>query len=684
MSNASDPAQKTIPLHTPLLRGSKRPRVALVGHRRAGKTTIFRNASSPAMQIRRLEGTDDVYQECLVDVGLDQMSLIDLSPIASLNPVTPENRAVLTYLLWGDCPPEKSDSPSIGIPAPDVLIQVVDATALQRDLELTLELSQLGRPMLIALNRADEAHERGQFINIRILSELLGIPVIPTVAHMGKGLSALFEAAIGIAREKTCPLSQPSPPHIAESLRALNALISGIDTEAFPKIPRTFLLSRLAENDDYFLNLLGSHFPGLIPQITETRAKAEKNLPRSLPEEIHADRHHRAATLFESVTYLRGLRGIKSSKGPQYWLDTFFLHPRLGLIGSMAVFAAVLLLVFEVSTFLDSQTSARLAEWAQEWQPVSTAGVVGRALVDGFIGLIGIVVPYMLPLAFLLVFLEESGVMHRIAFVVDRGFHYIGLHGGVAVPFLVGLGCNVPAISAASTTGSMRERVVASILVSFVPCSARSAIILAIGGKYLGWVGVLAILGITVLTIAVIGKLLTRHYSGSTPGMIQPIPPYSIPAWKELFRKTWQRSEDIVTIVTPLLVAGSIVLALLNHYGADAVINTALTPITVWWLNLPVELGVPILFGILRKELSLLMIFQALGTEEIAPLLDSIQIFTFLVFLTLYVPCISTFAVMSKMLGRKEALFSAAISFAGALIVAGIARFTLEFARALF
>jgi len=283
----------------------------------------------------------------------------------------------------------------------------------------------------------------------------------------------------------------------------------------------------------------------------------------------------------------------------------------------------------------------------------------------------------------LLVALEESGVMHRVAFVVDRGFHHIGLHGGVAVPFLIGLGCNVPAISAAATIGSRRERVVSAILITFVPCSARSAIILAIGGKYLGGLGVFAIFTLTLLVIATLGKLLARRYTDSAPGMVLSIPAYSLPVWGKVWRKTWERTEDIVTIVTPLLVIGSVVLALLSHFGADALINTALYPVTVWWLGLPLVLGVPILFGVLRKELSLLMIYQALGTLDIEQLLDHAQIFTFIVFLTFYVPCLSTFAVMLKTLGRKEAWFSVLISLLSALLMAGAVRGVLGLAHVL-
>ena len=673
--------QKIIPLRGPLLRGSRKPRVVLIGRYGVGKSTIFETASSPVVRHERLAGVGSAYQECIVDVGLDQISLVDLPSIDSLHRLSEHDQVVLMYLLWGDCWPSFVSHNIVcesDFQAPDVLVQVVDATSLEKDLELSLELSLLGRPMVIALNRIDEARKKGLFINVKALSERLGIPVIPTIAHMGKGVSALFEAVVNIAREKTCPLSQPSTRHIAESLQALNAVIARPEIEDVFKVPRALLLSQLAENDDYFLNALSTHFPALLPEISEARAIAEKTLPRPLPEEVHADRHHRAAVLFEAVT---SPRGIDSGEGWRYWLDRFFLHPRWGLVGSLLVFAIVLLIVFEMSAFLDSLTSARLAVWAQEWQPETTLGVIGRAITDGLIGLIGIVIPYMLPLVLLLVTLEESGVMHRVAFVVDRGFHYIGLHGAVAVPFLIGLGCNVPAISAAAATGSRRERVVSSILITFVPCSARSAIILAIGGKYLGGLGVFAIFLLTLFVIALLGKLLTRSYSDSAPGMVLSIPPYTLPVWSKVWRKTWERTEDIVTIVTPLLVIGSIVLALLNHFGADALINAALTPITAWWLGLPVVLGVPILFGVLRKELSLLMIYQALGTLEITPLLDHVQIFTFLVFLTFYVPCLSTFAVMYKSLGHKEAWFSVAISLTSAMLMAGGIRLVLELAR---
>jgi ferrous iron transport protein B len=321
--------------------------------------------------------------------------------------------------------------------------------------------------------------------------------------------------------------------------------------------------------------------------------------------------------------------------------------------------------------------------WAEPWQPTDLGGVLGRAILDGFIGLAGIVIPYMIPLVVLLVILEETGIMHRVAFVVDRGFHRLGLHGGVALPFLMGLGCNVPALAATAAVTHGRDRTVAALLITFLPCSARSAILLALGGKYLGGFGVFALFMLAPIVVSLVGKLLKRRYPETTPGMIQEIPAYAVPTLKIVLANTWERSRDIVTIVLPLLVAGSIVLALLGHYGADAWINFGLTPITHWWLGLPVVLGVPILFGILRKELSLLMVFQALGTQELAGVMDTTQIVTFLVFLTFYVPCVSTFAMMLKLLGWREAMYSVLLSIGVALVVAAAVRWPLELVNSL-
>jgi len=671
--------KSTVPLRTPLFRGERRLRIALVGLPGAGKSTLFEAVSSTAPHVGRLTGTQHVYSECTVQIGFDEASVVDLPDIHSLQHLEGDDLSTLKYLLWGNQRPpvsahEQSEPPAPFAP-PDLIVQVVDATSLQNHLELTLELSQFGRPMVIALNRMDEALKKGLTINVKALEQLLGVPVVPTVAMMGQGIAHLFSTAVNTAREAACPLPQAPSRHLRDSLSPLSKALNQPEIHAAFRVPHPLLLTQFAAGDPYFEGELAQHFPEMLPELQTLREAADLTLPRPLAEELHADRHHRAATLFEAS--LR-MGPPQATHGWRYWLDELFLHPQWGLLGSLAVFAGVLFVVFEISGWIDSMTNARLTAALADWQPLSTSGVIGRAIVDGLIGLVGIVVPYMIPLVLLLVALEEAGLMHRIAFVVDRGFHRIGLHGGVAVPFLLGLGCNVPAIAGAAKSTSGRERVIASVLITFVPCSARSAIILAIAGKYLGAGGVFGIFALTLVLIAVIGRLLSRGNRELGPGQVQEIPPYALPNWRKMVTETWERTSDIVTIVTPLLVVGSVALALLTHIGADHLINALLMPITVWLLGLPVVLGVPILFGVLRKELSLLMIYQALGTQEIGTLLNWIQIVTLLLFLTFYIPCVSTFAVMLKTIGRKEALFSVALSVGVALLLSAAMRAILN------
>ena len=673
----------SFPLHGPGLRGARRPRVAIVGRAGSGRHSIFRAAASTSTHHERLAGIGPAYEECVVEVGIDQISLVALPAFDGFHQLDDDSRVTLKYLLWGDRWPaiaqHETHQPESAFAAPDVLLMVMDATTLERDLEFAQELMQLGRPMVFALNRMDEARARRRFINVRALSAKLGAPVVPTVAHMGIGLADLFTTAVRTAREAhpahaqppACPIS----PHIEAQLQAIAAIARQPDVAAAFAAPEALLTLQLAENNDYFAQELQAHFPERYTALLAARAAADAALPRPLAEEIHADRHHRAALCFEDVT-----RPGQEGEQPRWqrWADDLFLHPKWGFAGTLAVFALVLFFVFEVSAFLDALTVARLIEWAEPWQPTDLMGVLARAVLDGFIGLAGIVIPYMIPLVLLLVWLEESGIMHRVAFVVDRGFHRLGLHGGVALPFLMGLGCNVPALAATAAVTHGRDRTVASLLITFLPCSARSAIILAVGGKYLGGFGVFALFMLAPVVVSLVGKLLKRRYPETTPGMILEIPAYAVPTLHAVMSNTWARSRDIVTIVLPLLVAGSVVLALLGHVGADAWINLALTPVTGWWLGLPVVLGVPILFGVLRKELSLLMVFQALGTQELAGVLDITQIATFLVFLTFYVPCVSTFAMMLKLLGRRDALYSVGLSIGVALVVAAAVRWPME------
>ncbi len=663
-------------------RGQQRFRIALVGKRKSGKSTIFAAVSSTSIEQGELTSTGKYYQVCQVAVDHDEADLVNLPYIDTLYNLNGEDRECLKYLLWGDSRPlvsrHEHQAPPTPFSRPDALIHVLDASNLASGLKFTMELIELGLPMVVALNRMDEARRKGLVIDISALSEQLGIPVLPTIAIKGQGIPELLQAVIHSAHHPICPLPLPVNDHIRTLQQQLQQTLQNIDLQSAFQMPAAFLYSQLLKGDGLLTEELASHFPATFKHYRTLIGKLEQTLPRTVTQEVLADLNHRSLSLAESIGSQVG-RSHATTWEDNF--DTVFLHPRWGLLGSLAVLGFILFMVFEVSTRLDLLTSAKLAALLADWQPLNPGAIILHAVADAVVGLLGIVVPYMLPLVLLLVSLEESGILHRIAFVVDRFFHQIGLHGNVAVPFLLGLGCNVPAINTVRNVARGRDRLVASLLITFVPCSARSALVLAIGGKYLGASGVISLFAINMLVVTILGRLLAHRYPQTAPGVIQPIPPYAQPQWRSVVRTTLDRSKDIVTIVLPLLLVGSVLLAGLQMAGADLWINQLLMPVTVWVLGLPVVLGVPLLFGILRKELSLLMLFQALGTSEIGNLLSWQQIMVLLIFILLYVPCISTFAVMLRTIGRREAMFSLLLSSGVALVVALALRIVLNLSQ---
>ncbi|MDQ6961916.1 MAG: ferrous iron transport protein B [Mariprofundaceae bacterium] len=670
-------------LQGPFFRGSSKLRIALTGQPNCGKTTLFKAVSSTSTQHGKFTGTNRSYNKSHVQIDMDEVKLLDMPGMVSLRHLEGDDLEALKYLLWGDARPlvsqHEHSQPPAPFSRPDILIHVIDASVLQRSLELTLELSELGIPMVIALNMMDQARAKGMHIDTEKLSRILGVPIVETVAIKGHGISQLFTTAITTAHRKQQPQRQRPHQHIQDYLDGfMQKHITAQIKQGF-LLPKYFLCTQLIEKDPYFSTEMKQHYPDIAHSIESDMTEKAYQFPRSIADEIKTDRQHRATELAEQVCSLRHYS--RQVRWEDRW-DAFFLDPNWGLLGSLSVFTCILFMVFEVSALLDSMTAAKLNDLISTWQPTGALETIGRAVIDGLIGLIGIVIPYMIPLVLMLVVLERSGIMQRIAFVLDRFFHHLGLHGKVAFPFLLGLGCNVPAIAATHSLASKRDRIVSSLLITFVPCSARSAIILALGAKYLGAFGVFAILMLNMIVIACLSRLLTLRYPETSPGLIQDIPPYRLPSWQSIVEATWHRTKDVLTIVTPLLVGGSILLALLQYHELDHFLNQVLSPITVWALGLPQELGVPIVFGVLRKELSLLMMYQALGTEMVMQTINWIQLSVFLVFLNFYIPCISTFAIMLKVIGRKEALFSIVLSMSVALALACAVRLILEIINA--
>ena len=236
-----------------------------------------------------------------------------------------------------------------------------------------------------------------------------------------------------------------------------------------------------------------------------------------------------------------------------------------------------------------------------------SAGILVSGIYDGFTAGVGIVLPYLIPLLVVLSLLEDTGLLPRIAFMVDGLLHRFGLHGKSVVPIIMGYGCNVPAIMAARNLEYERDRVVTMLMVPFIACSARTVIILALAGKYLG-AGYTTLIYLGNIAIALgISSALSRFSSDLSPGIIMDVPPLRRPYLHIVSRKVWVRILEFLLFAWPIIAVSSIALAVFSFIGIDGAINRLFSPVTEIILRLPSELGITLFLGIFRKELTLIM-----------------------------------------------------------------------------
>lgn len=630
-------------------------RVGLIGQPNCGKSTLFNAVAGYRSATGNYSGTTVRLTWGRVRVNGSEIVLIDVPGIYSLSASSPTEKAAKRFLLQREV---------------DVIVNVMDASLLRRSLELTLELQELGVPMVVSLNMIDEARRKGMAISLPQLSEKLRVPVVETIATRGVGVHDLFSRVI--SRPTLLPGPAPSSSWTADTERAIARLERGIAQGAgFPPGAR-FLAVKLLERDEDLLEQAGPEARALAGQVREEFARTHGH---ALDDGIVQERRERAAALAqETATAGRPHADFRET------LDDLLTHPFWGYVFLVLVLAGLFWAVFGIGGWTEK---ALLGALGAAFVPV-TAGLghhtlayaLASSLWDGFVGGAAIVLPYLVPFLFGLALLEDTGYLPRIAYLLDGLCHRIGLHGTSVVPVVLGYGCSVPACLATRALPSRRDRFLATVLATLVPCSARSTVIFALAAFYLGPAWALTIFAFNALVVLASGWLLARLWPEVSMGMILEVPRYEWPSPRMTARKVWLRLREFVVVSWPLLIGGSALLGLADYWHGDRFLNAALSPLT-GVLGLPSTVGVTLIFGVLRKELTMVMLVQALGTTNLHAVLTTAQILTFTVFVTFYVPCLASLAAMTKEIGRKLTTLAAAYSFALATLLGVGARFLL-------
>lgn len=629
-AGASGPACSTSP---------RRLRVALVGSPNVGKSALFNRLTHRYVTVSNYPGTSVEITRGTGSLDGLPVEILDTPGLYSLSSDTEEQRAVRRFLLEGGA---------------DVLVHVVDAKLVSRMLALTLQLMELGRPLVVALNMMDEASRHGVRVDAAALSARLGLPVVPLVAVTGAGLADLARA-IAEASRRPVPPPPPFGNGVGEAVRALRDRLRG----SYPVDP-TAVAALLLQGDAEAAALVKSAEPDGGRRALAAAAELGARLEAPPAYRLAVERRLAAAALAgplvrreESPTAAWGTRLGRLLTRPATGIPVMLLVLYVGLYQFVGRFGGGTLVDWIEGSVFEQRLNPWMAEWFARlpWEAV-------RALFVGEYGLLTLGLRYavaiILPVVgtFFVFFsvLEDSGYFPRLALLMDRGFKRMGLSGRAVIPMVLGFACDTMATLVTRTLATKRERVLATFLLALaIPCSAQLGVILALLAhrpQALG-VWVAALLGIFLA----VGWLAARLLPGEGPLFHLELPPMRWPRLGNVLTKTVMRMQWYFLEVLPLFLLASVLLWAGDLTGVFGWISGALTPV-VGALGLPAETGRIFLFGFFRRDYGAAGLFDL----ERRGLLSVAQLTVAAVTLTLFVPCIAQFLTMIKERGLKTAL----------------------------
>ncbi len=654
---------------------------ALAGNPNVGKSTIFGRITGLGVMTANYPGMTVELNLGLTEFDGRRLGIVDLPGTYALGAVSEDQLVARRGVLQG---------------RPDVVIVILDAANLARNLYLLLQFLDLGFPVVAALNLVDQAEKSGIHTDVTLLSEYLGVPVVPTVGVRGDGLNQLMAQAVEVAERRedypVIPFSYAAD--IESRLRRLARRIqSELEETPYGISPRALAIL-LLEEDREFVGWMGDREAGkgILDYARRLAAEIEREHGESAPVILARERHGIAGSIAEGVQTRSEYR--KPLWGERLWEYTTSFRTGLPLL--LLAMGVVFLALFWgggelaslFSRFWDGTVSGPLARVLESSLGDNLFTRTVQWGVDGLGAVLEIALPYLLVFYVLLALMEDSGYLNAVAFLTDRVMHRLGLHGRAVIPLITAVGCNVPAVLGTRVLSTRRERIIACALIVLVPCSARVAVIMGGVGRFVGWPYALLLFAILFLLVVGAGLLLNRVLPGESAGLVMEMFPFRVPSPTSIAKKTWLRIRDFLYVAAPLIVVGSVVLGLLFESGWIIHLTAPLRPLTEWWLGIPAVAGLALLLGFLRKEmaLALLVVLAARvipGVTESSALLDFMtrgQIFTFALVCSIYIPCVATLAVLWRELGPRDSLLVAASTVLLALLLGGLSHLVIAIA----
>lgn len=638
---------------------------ALAGNQNCGKTTLFNQLTGSNQHVGNFPGVT-VDRKSGVIKGYPGTEVVDLPGIYSLSPYTSEEIVSRQFILE-----EK----------PSAIINIIDATNIERNLYLTMQLLELNVPIVIALNMMDEMTGNGGSVLINEMEEILQVPVIPTSAAKNQGVEELAEHAVRIARlgETHGRVDFCNPKdHNGAVHRAIHGIMSLVGDHAEAAgIPVRFAVTKLIEGDPLVTKALA---------LTENEEEMVEKITRQMEEECGMDRS--AAMADMRYTFIRRLchqtvikpkeskERIRSQK-----LDSFLTGKWTAIPAFVAIMGLVFWLTFNVigaffQNLLDEGIQI-ITHWTDQWlTAMDVATPIHSLIINGVFTGVGSVlsfVPIVVVLYLFLSLLEDSGYMARVAFFMDKLLRRVGLSGRSIVPMLVGFGCSVPAIMSSRTLPSERDRKMTLLLIPFMSCSAKMPIYAFFANtffpKYAAPVMIsMYFIGILMaILIALIGK--NTVFKGEAVPFVMELPNYRMPGAKSVLQLMWDKAKDFLQRAFSVIFIGTIVVWFLQNFNFSMNMvsdpqSSMLAALAGFLAPLFIPLGfgnwqmvTALISGFLAKEsvVSMMAVVYG-GTAAVRSAITPLAAFTFMVFCLLYTPCIAAVATIRKEQGRGSAI----------------------------